>query len=58
MKEGAIVRNLDDKGRLTLPRDLLNNLRINPNDELEFLVDGNKIILKRKKFYIKGGKDR
>lgn len=46
----AIVRKIDDLGRIVLPKEIRKTLNIKNNDELEFLVDEDKIILKKSRF--------
>ena len=46
----AIVRKIDDLGRVVLPKETRTTLNINNGDELEFLIDEDKIILQKRKF--------
>jgi len=45
----AIVRKIDQLGRIVLPIELRNSLNISANDQLEFLVDGDRITMKKRK---------
>jgi len=47
MKTTGIVRKVDELGRIVLPIELRRTLDIAERDELEILVEGNKIILKK-----------
>ena len=47
MKSTGIVRNIDELGRLVIPKEMRTTLGINCNDALEFFVDGDKIIIKK-----------
>lgn len=47
MKATGIVRNIDELGRLVIPKEMRTTLGINCNDSLEFYVDGDKIIIKK-----------
>ncbi|WP_312693505.1 AbrB/MazE/SpoVT family DNA-binding domain-containing protein [Caproiciproducens sp.] len=46
----AIVRKIDQLGRIVLPKELRNSLNINANDQFEFFVDGEMIIMRKRKF--------
>nr|WP_319487453.1 AbrB/MazE/SpoVT family DNA-binding domain-containing protein [uncultured Caproiciproducens sp.] len=46
----AIVRRIDQLGRIVMPKELRKDLNINANDQFEFFVDDDKIILRKKKF--------
>ncbi|MNW04613.1 Transition state regulatory protein AbrB [compost metagenome] len=47
MKSTGMVRNVDDLGRVVLPKELRKNLDINVKDPLEIFVDGDSVILKK-----------
>ena len=47
MKTTGIVRQLDALGRIVLPIELRRTLDIKNKDNLEILVDGNNIILRK-----------
>ena len=56
MKNTGIVRKIDRLGRIVIPKEIRNTLRILDDDNLELLVDGETIIL-RKYSYIKNFTD-
>ena len=45
MKSTGIVRNLDELGRLVIPKEIRTRLNIQSSDPIDISVDGNKIIL-------------
>jgi len=47
MKMGALVRKLDDLGRIVLPKELRNSWGIKEGDPMEVLVEDDKIILRQ-----------
>lgn len=47
MKSTGIVRNVDDLGRVVIPKELRRTLGINEKDPLEIFVEDEKIILKK-----------
>lgn len=47
MKDTGIVRNIDEMGRLVLPREMRRKMDINRGDEIEFYTDGDTIVLKK-----------
>nr|MBP3258525.1 AbrB/MazE/SpoVT family DNA-binding domain-containing protein [Bacilli bacterium] len=47
MKNIGIVRKIDRLGRVVIPKEIRNTLRIIDDDNLELLVDGENIILKK-----------
>ena len=49
MKSTGIVRKVDELGRIVLPKELRRTLNIDPRDALEIYVDGNMIILKKRR---------
>lgn len=42
-----IVRNIDNLGRVVIPKEMREYLRINFGDELEIITSDNSIILKK-----------
>lgn len=44
-KEKGIIRNVDSEGRVVLPVELRKTLHIERKTDLEFLTDGEKIVL-------------
>ena len=44
MNEAGIVRRIDDLGRIVIPKEIRNTLRIREGDSLQITVDENKII--------------
>ena len=49
MKSIGVVRKIDPVGRLTLPVELRKQFKLEKGDELEMFVDGDMVVLKKKK---------
>ena len=47
-KDSGIVRHIDDLGRLVIPKSMRNALKIRPEDEVTFTLDGNRIIVEKR----------
>ena len=47
MKATGVVRRIDDLGRIVIPKEIRKSLRIKNGDNLEILVDGENITLKK-----------
>lgn len=47
MKSTGIVRGVDGLGRIVLPKELRNSMKLNNDAKLEIFVDGDEIILKK-----------
>ena len=47
MKETGIVREVDELGRIVIPKELRKVLNINVKDPLEVFTEGSAIILKK-----------
>ena len=47
MRSLGIVRNLDQLGRLVIPKETRKALDLNEGDPIEMFTDGDKIILKK-----------
>ena len=47
MKSTGIVRRLDGFGRIVIPREIRNSLKIMEDDALELFVENNSLILKK-----------
>jgi transcriptional pleiotropic regulator of transition state genes len=47
MKATGIVRNIDELGRIVVPKEIRNRLGIAKNDPVDIYVDGDSIILKK-----------
>ena len=45
MKSTGIVRNVDELGRIVVPKEMRKRMGIASNDPVEIYVDGDKIIL-------------
>ena len=45
MKATGIVRNVDDLGRVVLPKEIRRTMKINTGDPIEFFVDGDNLII-------------
>ena len=49
MKATGIVRRIDDLGRIVIPKEIRRILGIKEIDPVEFLVDGEDIIIRKYK---------
>ena len=47
MSTTGIIRRIDELGRIVIPKEIRKNLRIKNGDNLEILVDGENITLKK-----------
>lgn len=47
MKSTGIVRKVDELGRIVIPIELRNKLKIEEKDPLEIYVEGSSIVLKK-----------
>ena len=47
MKDIGIVRNIDEMGRLVIPKEMRRKMDIAPGDEIEFFIEGNRIVLRK-----------
>ena len=47
MKATGIVRGMDHLGRVVIPVELRRTLRISEGDPIEFLVDGNSVVIRK-----------
>ncbi len=47
MKSTGIVRNVDELGRIVVPKELRRNLGMNSSDPVEIFVEEDRIILKK-----------
>ena len=47
MKTTGIVRKIDDLGRIVIPKEIRNNMKLNIGSPLEIYVDGDYIIMKK-----------
>ena len=47
MKSTGIVRKVDELGRIVIPMELRNKLKIGEKDPIEIYVDGSSVILKK-----------
>lgn len=47
MKDSGIIRKVDELGRIVIPKEVRKSKDIKEKDELEFFIDGNKILLKK-----------
>ena len=47
MKSTGIVRNLDELGRVVIPKEIRKKLQIEQKDPIEIFIDGNSIVLKK-----------
>lgn len=49
MKSTGIVRNVDDLGRIVIPKEMRRKMNIATSDPLEIFVEGDRIILTKYK---------
>ena len=47
MKSTGIVRKVDELGRVVIPKEIRDRFKIEEETDIEFYVDGNKIILQK-----------
>ena len=47
MKTTGLVRNLDEMGRLVLPKELRRKLGLQEREPVEFFIDGQQIVIKK-----------
>ena len=47
MKATGIVRNLDELGRIVIPKEIRKKLKIEQKDSIEIFIDGSSIVLKK-----------
>lgn len=47
MKSTGIVRKLDELGRIVIPKELRNKLKLEERDPMEIFIEGESIILKK-----------
>ncbi|MBQ9735208.1 MAG: AbrB/MazE/SpoVT family DNA-binding domain-containing protein [Clostridia bacterium] len=47
MKDTGIVRNIDEMGRLVLPKEMRRKMDIESGDEIEFFAEEDRIILRK-----------
>ena len=47
MKSTGIVRNLDELGRIVIPKEIRKKLGIEQKDPIEVFIDGNSIVLRK-----------
>jgi len=47
MKTTGIVRNIDELGRVVIPKEIRKNLGIANSDPIEFYVENDKVILQK-----------
>ena len=47
MKSTGIIRNVDELGRIVIPKEMRKSMDIKSTDSMEIYVDGDDIILKR-----------
>ena len=59
MKSTGIVRNIDELGRLVIPKEMRIQMNIEKNVPVEFFVEDDKIIVKKftDKCFICGGEE-
>ena len=47
MKSTGIVRNIDELGRIVIPKSMRTRMEFNCGDPIEIFVDGNSIVLSK-----------
>ena len=47
MKDIGIVRNIDEMGRLVIPKEMRRKMDIDTGDEIEFFIEGDRIVLRK-----------
>lgn len=47
MKSTGIIKNVDELGRIVLPKKMRENLNIDIRDQVEIFVEGDRIILQK-----------
>ena len=47
MKATGMVKQIDELGRIVIPKEIKRSMGIEPRDHLEIFVDGDNIILRR-----------
>ena len=47
MKSTGIIRKLDELGRVVIPKEIRNKLKIEERDSIEIYLDGESIVLKK-----------
>ena len=47
MKDIGIVRNIDEMGRLVIPKEMRRKMDIETGDEIEFFIEGDRIVLRK-----------
>lgn len=47
MKSTGMVRNVDELGRIVIPKEIRKKLEIAEKDPLEIFVDGHSVVLKK-----------
>ncbi len=47
MKATGIIRNIDELGRLVIPKEMRRSMDIGTDDPMEIFVDEDKIVLKK-----------
>lgn len=49
MKSTGIVRKVDELGRVVIPKEIRDRFKIEEETDIEFYIDGSKIILQKQK---------
>ena len=47
MKSTGIVRRIDELGRIVIPKEIRNNLRLRSGENIEIYTDNDSIIMKK-----------
>ena len=48
MKETGVSRRIDELGRIVIPKEIRKNLKIREGDQLEFYVEKEYVVLRKK----------
>ena len=48
MKETGVSRRIDELGRIVIPKEIRRNLKIREGDQLEFYVEKEYVVLRKK----------
>ncbi|MDX1700884.1 MAG: AbrB/MazE/SpoVT family DNA-binding domain-containing protein, partial [Melioribacteraceae bacterium] len=47
MRSNKFMRTMDKLGRMVIPREIRNDLKIKQDDRIEFFIEGENLILKK-----------
>lgn len=52
MRSVGVVRKVDELGRVVIPKEIRDRFKIEEETDIEFFVDGNKIILQKQEKFV------